>query len=127
MQRTNPSIILLVDDDQDLLQLMKTTLEKDGHRVETRTTAPSHDDLVRLRPNIVFIDVELGTENGAALCYAVKHDAAAVGAVVLISGHADDLLRSEAAIGGADAFLAKPFNMQALRDWAAYYAPQAVV
>ena len=122
METTPRSNILLVDDDQDLLQLMKTTLEKDGHHVETCSTAPSHADLVRLRPNLVFMDVELGKENGAAICYAVKHDAAAVGAVVLISGHADDLLRSEAEIGGADAFLAKPFNMRALRDWATYYA-----
>lgn len=125
MENTHSSTILLVDDDQDLLQLMKNTLEKDGHHVETLSTAPSHEDLVRLRPNLVFMDVELGSENGAALCHAVKHDAAAVGAVVLISGHADDLLRSEAAMGGADAFLAKPFNMQALRDWATFYTHKA--
>lgn len=125
MEPNARSTILLVDDDQDLLQLMKATLEKDGHRVETLSAAPSHEDLARLRPNLVFLDVELGAENSAALCHAVKHDAAAVGAVVLISGHSDDLLRSEATMGGADAFLAKPFNMQALRDWAEYYASKA--
>lgn len=125
MENDHTSTILLVDDDQDLLQLMKNTLERDGHHVETLSTAPSHADLMRLRPNLVFMDVELGGENGAALCRAVKHDAAAVGAVVLISGHPDDLLRSEAATGGADAFLAKPFNMQALRDWATFYLHKA--
>jgi len=124
MTTTTPTI-LLVDDDVDLLQLMKTTLEKDGHHVETLSDAPSHDDLVRLRPGLIFMDVELGTENGAAICHALKHDPSVGGPVVLISGHADELLRSMADIGGADAFLTKPFNMRALREQAAYYTARA--
>lgn len=124
MDRPSTANILLVDDDQDLLRLMKLTLERDGHRVATLSSAPSRDDIVRLRPHLIFMDVELGNENGAALCSAVKRDALAAGAVVLISGHGDEQLRSEAMLGGADAFLAKPFNMRALRDWANYYAPK---
>lgn len=127
MELDTTPLILLVDDDQDLLELMSQALKKDGHRVKTMSTAPGHDELERIRPALIFMDVELGEENGAALCHAVKRDAALFGAVVLISGHPDDLLRTEAAAGGADAFLAKPFSMKALRDWANYYIPRPVV
>ncbi len=125
MKPTTSPTILLVDDDTDLLHLMKATLEKDGHRVETLTDAPSHEDLVRLHPSLIFMDVELGLENGAAICRALKHDPAVGGPVVLISGHADELLRSMADIGGADAFLTKPFKMRELREQAAYYTARA--
>lgn len=127
MEHDPTPVILLVDDDQDLLDLMSQALAKDGHSVVTMNHAPSHQDIERVRPALIFMDVELGEENGAALCHAVKSDAELFGAVVLISGHTDDRLRTEADAGGADAFLAKPFSMKALREWANYYIPRPVV
>lgn len=118
----HPGTILLVDDDADLLGLMSQALTDAGHRVETRSTAPSREDLIELRPDVVFLDVELDQENGAAICHAVKHSTNAVGAVVLMSGHAVDDLRSEAAIGQADAFMQKPFSLRTLQEWADHFA-----
>lgn len=117
--------ILLVDDDVDLLALMSKSLEKQGFHVEARRTAPSAADLHRLHPAIVFMDVELGQENGAAVCHAMKHHGDGPRPVILMSGHAPDVLRTEAAMGQADGCLTKPFRLEQLRSWVAYYAPQA--
>ena len=122
MSNAHIPCILLIDDDIDLLQLMKSTLEKDGFVVEAMSQAPSREDLRRLRPDLIFLDVEIGAENGAALCHSIKHDHEQARPVVLISGHAGDTLRSEAACGLADGFLAKPFSMRELREKAAYFA-----
>ena len=126
--RTESPIIMLVDDDEDLLSLMKTGLEERGYRVDARTTAPRKEDITGLNPAVIFMDIGLRDENGAALCRAIKHDARATGTpVILISAHDDALLHQEAASGLADGCLRKPFSMEELHALAAQYAadPQA--
>ena len=113
---------MLIDDDQDLLSLMKTSLEQQGYLVEARTSAPCREDISDTSPAVIFMDICLENENGAALCRAIKKDALATGTpVILISGHDDDLLHEEAASGLADGCIGKPFQMAELHDLAAYY------
>lgn len=123
MNSLQKTTIMLVDDDKDLLYMMKQSLEKEGYNVGSRTSAPGKKDIVDTHPAVIFMDVNLSGENGAALCRAIKHDAAASDTpVVLISGDDDDLLHQEAASGHADGCIGKPFRMEELNGLAAYYA-----
>lgn len=77
-------VIMLVDDDADLLGLLRSTLEKEGYRVEARTSAPGRQDILDVDPSMIFMDVGLSEENGAALCRAIKEDLGASLPVVLM-------------------------------------------
>src|SRR6185436_14321250 len=98
--KTHPPTIMLVDDDEDLLSLMKTGFQKHGYAVDARTTAPRREDITDGDPAVIIMDIGLEDENGAALCRAIKRDARAIGTpVILISGHDDAELHQEAASG----------------------------
>ena len=114
---------MLIDDDEDLLALMKASFEHKGYTVDARTTAPRREEILGTRPAVIIMDVSLKGENGAALCHAIKQDPGAGRTpVILISGHDADLLHEEAASGHADGCVTKPFTMQELHDLAALHA-----
>jgi CheY-like chemotaxis protein len=120
MEHYTPTI-LLVDDDQDLLALMTDVLEQHGYRVHARTDAPGNAEIAQIAPALIFMDIGLKNENGAALCHAIKRDAQGI-PVVLISGHDDAQLHQEATAGLADDRLHKPFTAEDLLELAARYA-----
>ncbi len=94
-QQVTPATIMVVDDDVDLLQLTRIALEREGFLVEALTKAPSWEDLTRSKPSVVFLDVELGGENGLEVCRAIKANKHAVDLpVILISGIGADRLKS---------------------------------
>lgn len=67
------------------------------------------------------MDVNLQDDKGAALCSAIKRDRHSTHPpVILISGHAEEELRQEAASSLADGCVMKPFQMHALIDLAKY-------
>jgi DNA-binding response OmpR family regulator len=126
MSQSSIHPILLVDDDQDLLMLMKAGLETQGYTVLTRTSAPCRSEIEELAPAVVFMDVNLQKDNGAALCSAIKRDGhSAHPPVILISGHGEEELRQEAASSLADGCVMKPFEMHALVDLAEFYTNAA--
>jgi DNA-binding response OmpR family regulator len=66
----------------------------------------------RERPDLVILDQRMPGRDGLAVCGALRADASTAGIAVLILTGAGDELDARAA--GADAFLAKPFNLHEL-------------
>ncbi|MEO8588667.1 MAG: response regulator [Flavobacteriales bacterium] len=118
-----PPLVMVVDDDADLLQLAKSALERNGFQVDARTKAPSWQDLVKLHPTVVFMDVELGGENGLEICKAIKENPRLSDVpVILISGHGEVRLNAEAGRCRADGFMSKPFSSRLLVQIAEHYS-----
>jgi DNA-binding response OmpR family regulator len=114
--------IMIVDDDHDLLQMAKRTLERKGFVVDARASAPRWDELQRVDPAVVFMDIELNGENGIEICQAIKTSERMSGLpVILISGHGEERLKDEASRCKADGFLSKPFSAKLLVDLADHY------
>ena len=114
--------IMVVDDDADLLFMMKAALERDGFKVNARSTPPNWIELGAIDPDLIFMDVNMPPRNGASVCKAIKENMNRTGpAIVLISAHAADQLEKEARISHADAFLTKPFSHAALKQLAHRY------
>jgi DNA-binding NarL/FixJ family response regulator len=82
---------LIVDDNRSFLQEATTLLEREGVRV-LGVASTSSDGLrcvKELRPDVVLVDIMLGTESGFDLARClVEADAGAH--VILISTHAED-------------------------------------
>lgn len=121
-----PRPVMLVDDDLDLLRLAKTALERAGFQVDARAEAPTWDDLQRVHPAVVFMDIELKGENGVDICQAIKTNGRAAHLpIILISGHGADRLKDEAERCKADGFLSKPFSTKLLVKLAEHYTKLA--
>ena len=110
---------LIVDDDVDLVELMKDSFERDG-RFEIRTANNGFDAgmLVKeFRPDLVVLDVMLPDINGKEVCVRVRSDNTLDEVkIICISGmvEADKIADLKAA--GANDFMQKPFAIETLME-----------
>src|SRR3954453_1690840 len=101
--------LLLVDDDERVRELLRTTFElADVEVCEAANTRAAVAEIQLERPDAIVLDIAMTGESGLTLCRRLKDDPqTAEIPVVLLTGSP---LGAEAAAAGADAFLTKPFS-----------------
>jgi signal transduction histidine kinase/PleD family two-component response regulator len=107
--------VLVVDDDRYAAYLLKGVLMAAGHRVHVAHDADEALTWARDRkPDLITADVRMPGVDGLALVEILKHDPDTRKAgVVVVSGMAD---REAAIHAGADAFFAKPVDVDSFRE-----------
>ncbi len=108
------ALILLVEDDLAIRDSLAECLEMEGHRVEA--AADGAEAIRRLaappRPDLVLADMVMPVMGGAALLRRIRAEPALAGLPVVMMTAA--LPPGEAGALGADAHLAKPFEIEDL-------------
>lgn len=105
--------ILVVDDEQDLLEILKFNLETEGYEV---VTAPSAEDALQLDIasfDLLLLDVMMGGMSGFAMARQLK-DNPATAQVPIIFLTARDT-ENDTVTGfnlGADDYISKPFSLR---------------
>jgi two-component system OmpR family response regulator len=111
--------VLIVDDDVELVELLRDVFEKDG-RFDIRTANNGFDAgmLVReFRPDLVVLDVMLPDINGKEVCQRVRSDDTLEAVkIICISGMVEQDKIDELKKAGANDFMHKPFNVDRLLD-----------
>ena len=105
--------ILAVDDDRDVLALLRQALGRDGHEVRVCASAAEVTEPLCRWADCILLDVMMPGEDGVALCRRIR---ALTGAPILFltaKGEEADVLAGLAA--GGDDYLAKPFRLAELR------------
>lgn len=116
--------VLVVDDDPDILDAIRFTLEDEGYAVTTTEKGEYaenlHDGNGGL-PDLIILDVLLSGKDGRTICRHLKsRDDTRHIPIIMISAHPG---AAESATGvGADAFLAKPWDIDELIALVARYA-----
>lgn len=113
---SNPSKILAVDDESDLLELMRFHLVRAGHEVATAANGWEAIDAVRLnRPDIILLDLMLPDLDGFGVCEMLRRDpATATIPIVIISAWASSDSRHLGLELGALDYITKPFSPKEL-------------
>ena len=108
---------LIVDDDEELVELIRDVLEQDG-RFEVRVANNGFDAgmMVRdYRPDILVLDVMLPDINGKEVCQRVRQDSSLDDVkIICISGMVEADKIDELKEAGANEFLQKPFEVEQL-------------
>ena len=108
--------LLAIDDSKTMRKVLEITFAGENYRTVLSDSAS--DALTKLRserPALVLVDAILGDSNGYELCQRIKSEAPSVGVIILSSKqHPYDRTRGTAS--GADDFIDKPFDTQALID-----------
>ncbi len=105
------SRILIVDDDEEICSLLKTTLEQYGFRVKTALDGEQMFQAIEQEtPDIIVLDIMLPGENGLSLCKRISRDIPVI-MLTAMSNDTDKIIGLEV---GADDYLAKPFNPREL-------------
>jgi DNA-binding response OmpR family regulator len=111
---TEPTI-LVCDDDEPLRELMKVTLGADYRFVEAADGETALAELAQARPDLVLLDVMLPGYSGIDVLQAMRSDDALRDVPVIVVSAWQTREDREAVIAaGADAFLAKPFELEEL-------------
>ncbi|QDT50347.1 MULTISPECIES: response regulator [Symmachiella] len=110
---------LVVDDDEELVELISDALEADG-RFEIRTANNGFDAgmmVKEYRPDVIVLDVMLPDINGKEVCQRVRSDSNLDDTrIICISGMVEEDKKGELIEAGANVFLQKPFEVDALVD-----------
>ncbi|TAL08860.1 MAG: response regulator transcription factor [Nitrospirae bacterium] len=108
--------ILIIEDERDILDLVRHYLEKEGFRA--RTAADGTAGLAAVRqehPDLIVLDLMLPGLDGLELCKKIRADpATALTPVIMLTAKAEE---SDKIVGlelGADDYLTKPFSPKEL-------------
>jgi excisionase family DNA binding protein len=108
---------LIVDDDEELVELIRDALEADG-RFEIRVANNGFDAGMMVReyhPDIIVLDVMLPDINGKEVCQRVRSDPALDDVkIICISGMVEQDKIEELKASGANDFMQKPFEVESL-------------
>ncbi len=101
--------ILVVEDDEDNQEIAKLILEREGYRVDlAATSAEVRRRISAHRPDLILMDVRLGSEDGLEVARELKADpaTAAIPIVALTAMGASDQL----AAAGCAGSISKPID-----------------
>jgi two-component system, OmpR family, KDP operon response regulator KdpE len=105
--------VLLVEDDPNIVDLVRSNLVVRGFEVESLTTgAGVADRLAADQPDIVLLDLMLPEVDGFEVCRAIREQSAVGIIVVSARGGEGDKVR--ALNLGADDYMTKPFGVEEL-------------
>ena len=113
--------ILVVDDEAHIRMLIEQTLEDlEDDGVEILTASNGEEALETInseKPNLVFLDVMMPKMNGFDVCKAVKSNSEINGTyIVLLTAKGQELDKQRGEEMGADLYMTKPFDPDALMD-----------
>ena len=108
---------LIVDDDEELVELIRDVLEADG-RFEIRVANNGFDAGMMVKdyhPDIIVLDVMLPDINGKEVCQRVRSDTSLDDVkIVCISGMVEEDKVADLKEAGANQFMQKPFEIESL-------------
>ena len=108
-----PATILIVDDEKDILQLLKYNLEKEGYRVLTAQDGKEALIAAGSHPNLVVLDVMMPEMDGWEVCRTLrsKPDTADIPIMFLTAkdSDVDEVVGLEL---GADDYITKPVKVR---------------
>lgn len=108
--------IFVVEDEEDILDLVRHHLAKEGYAVSTATNgSEAVKAMLRKPPDLVLLDLMLPGMDGLEVCRCLKKDAKTADVPILMVTAKDD--ESDVVAGlelGADDYVTKPFRMKEL-------------
>jgi len=111
--------LLIVDDDEELVDLLRDAFERDGRfEIKVANNGFEAGMLVKeFRPDLVVLDVMLPDINGKEVCQRVRSDATLdTVKIICISGMVEQDKVAELRAAGANDFMQKPFTVDRLME-----------
>jgi two-component system KDP operon response regulator KdpE len=110
---TKKLAVLLVDDDPQVIRLVRANLETSGYRVLSAVDAPKALALLdQEMPDLVVLDIMLPGINGYELCQRIREISPVP--IIMLTAKVEDADKVKGLKIGADDYVTKPFNVEEL-------------
>lgn len=102
--------ILVVDDDEDVLFLMKQTLQSHGYNTTISPNGENMMDIItQFSPDMILLDIQMKGIDGGTICQLIKSNKTTAGIPVLMFSASENIARITKQCG-ADGYIKKPFE-----------------
>ena len=110
--------ILVVDDESEVLEFIKVTLEKFGYSFLGAENAElGYQQMEKNHPDLALLDVMLPDTDGISLCRRIKANPQMKNIpVLIITSLMDPKTIQEAYLSGAYGYVSKPFDEEQLKN-----------
>lgn len=106
--------ILAIDDHEDVLTLIRTTLQAEGYEVHTARNGEEGLRLLRqIAPDLVILDIMMPGVDGWEVCDRMRETSSIP--IIILTALKTEQDVVQGLVGGADDYLVKPFRMKELR------------
>jgi DNA-binding response OmpR family regulator len=105
--------ILIIEDDADTLELMEIILRDQGYIVIKVKREISIEEIAGIKPDLVILDFMLPFGLGTEICLELKTNEETK-TIPVIMYSANNSVEGLAKNNGADAYMAKPFDVEHL-------------
>ncbi|MEO8961770.1 MAG: response regulator [Ginsengibacter sp.] len=104
--------VLIIDDNEDIVAMLKTMLEMKGYNVYIKLNVTGLEESISdILPDLIIMDMLLSSVDGRTVCKSLKNDKRFASIpVLMISAHPS--AKEKCLDAGADLYLAKPFDMK---------------
>src|SRR5881392_2474838 len=106
-------VILVVDDEPQILRVMRTSLPARGYEVRTAPSGPvALDEIHKLVPDLMILDLVMPEMSGLEVCRFVRQFSSVP--IIVLSAKGSERDKVAALDLGADDYVTKPFGMDEL-------------
>lgn len=111
-----PPVIAALDDEPDLLELLKVNLRKAGFRFEGFQDAEGlYRYLAREKPHLILLDLMLPGTDGLEVCRHIRRTEGLAGIpIIMLTARGEEADKVVGLELGADDYLTKPFSVKEL-------------
>lgn len=108
--------LLIIDDESGIVEEVESFFSEEGYDVLTADTAKEGIAHIKeSQPDILILDIKLPDMSGLEVLKLCKEISPKT-KIIVNTGYVDQAIIDEAEELGRDAFLQKPFNLEALLD-----------
>jgi two-component system KDP operon response regulator KdpE len=114
IEPSQPAKILIVDDEPQIIRVLRTALSTQGYAVRIANNGMEGADIaLEWKPDLVITDVSMPEMNGVELCRELRAHSDVP--IIVLSVRNNERMKIEALDAGADDYVTKPFSIQELQ------------
>lgn len=108
--------VLVVDDEADILEILKYNLEKEGYEVETAGDGEKAVAIAKkFKPQLVLLDIMMPNQDGVETCRQLRESPeTATSFIIFLTARSEEYSEVAAFDNGADDYITKPIKPRAL-------------
>ncbi len=111
------SVVLVIEDDDDIRELVSFSLEDEGYHVEQASNGlRGYEMAEELKPDLIVLDLMLPGKDGLSICRDLNKNAARElpCPILMLTARGEEMDRIIGFEYGADDYVVKPFNIREL-------------
>jgi two-component system, OmpR family, alkaline phosphatase synthesis response regulator PhoP len=116
MSEKTKTRVLVVDDEPDIIDLLKYNLEKEGYEVETASDGiKAVKTAIKFKPDVILLDIMMPNQDGVETCRQIRDIPELKSTfIIFLTARSEEYSEVAAFDVGADDYITKPIKPRAL-------------